>query len=316
MTTTLTDRYIQAAVSSLPAASHDDVRAELAGSIADAVEARVEQGETPADAERAALTELGDPAALAAGLADRPLFLVGPRHYLAWRRLVRLLLSIVPVSVAVLVALAYAISGEPMGSVFGESIAAGITAGLHVCVWTTLAFAVFDRTGARVGTAWTPDRLAEVRPAGVRVADLVASLVLLGLAAALLLWDRTGSALVLGGERVAVLDPDLWPWWAGGLLVLIAAGIAFHIALFVRGAWTTAAAVANTALSVLWASWFLTLLGRGSLIDPRLVDEVVARGDVGEDVLRVVAVVAGFAVSAIAAGAIADGWVKRARGVR
>src|SRR5690606_3396276 len=100
----------------------DDVRTELEASIGDAVEARVEQGEPRDDAERAVLTDLGDPAALAAGYADRPLWLIGPRYYLTWWRLLKLLLWIVPACVAVAVALGLTISGAPAGEIIGQTV--------------------------------------------------------------------------------------------------------------------------------------------------------------------------------------------------
>ena len=116
MTTSLTERYISATITSLPPDAQDDVRAELEGSIADAIEARLDQGEDPDDAEREVLTELGDPAALAAGYADRPLHLLGPRYYLAWKQLLRILLMIVPVCAVVGVALAQVIAGASVGA--------------------------------------------------------------------------------------------------------------------------------------------------------------------------------------------------------
>ena len=149
MSATLTDRYIAATLRGVPAEAHDDVRNELTGSIADAVEARIEQGESPDEAERAALNELGDPAVLAAGTrrpaasADRPAPLpdvAAPAEGCSSPSSAA--------SVAVLVALGYAISGADVGDIVAEGIVSGITAGLHVCVWTTLAFAVMDRLGA------------------------------------------------------------------------------------------------------------------------------------------------------------------------
>ena len=71
MTATLTERYIGATIRSLRPDAQADVRAELEASIADAIDARVEQGEAPDDAERAVLTELGDHGILAAGYAER-----------------------------------------------------------------------------------------------------------------------------------------------------------------------------------------------------------------------------------------------------
>ena len=60
-TATLTERYISATIRSLTPEVQDDVRAELQASIADAIDAKLEQGETPSAAERAVLSELGDP---------------------------------------------------------------------------------------------------------------------------------------------------------------------------------------------------------------------------------------------------------------
>lgn len=96
MTATLTERYIAATVKSLPSELQPEVRDELHASIADAVEARAEQGESLEQAERAVLTDLGDPGALAAGYADRPLHLIGPRYFLTWWRLLKVLIAIVP----------------------------------------------------------------------------------------------------------------------------------------------------------------------------------------------------------------------------
>ncbi|MFC7484261.1 permease prefix domain 1-containing protein [Luedemannella flava] len=66
-TPTLTDRYVDATLRRLPERQRADIERELRASIEDAVEARVDGGEDPADAERAVLTGLGDPARLAAG---------------------------------------------------------------------------------------------------------------------------------------------------------------------------------------------------------------------------------------------------------
>ena len=96
MTTTtnasLTDRYVAAALKGVQADQREDVAAELRGSIADAVEVRTSQGESPDTAERAVLLELGGPTRLAAGYSGRPLYLIGPAFYPDYIRLLRLLL--------------------------------------------------------------------------------------------------------------------------------------------------------------------------------------------------------------------------------
>src|SRR5262245_64492392 len=101
-TTTLTDRYVDATLRRVPARQRPDIERELRASIADAVDDRLEAGGDPAEAEEAVLTDLGDPARLAAGYADRPLHLIGPAFFLDYTRLLRaLLVTVVPAVAAV-----------------------------------------------------------------------------------------------------------------------------------------------------------------------------------------------------------------------
>ena len=65
-THTLTERYLAAAASRVPEAQRAELRRELAERIADTVDAKVEAGLPPADAEYRTLTELGDPEVLTA----------------------------------------------------------------------------------------------------------------------------------------------------------------------------------------------------------------------------------------------------------
>src|SRR5690606_3729698 len=96
----LTDRYLHAFVRVVPEAQRRTIDAEVRERIADAIEARIGSGDDTEAAERAVLTELGDPERLAVDYLDRPLQLIGPRYYLTWWRLLKLLLAIVPASVA------------------------------------------------------------------------------------------------------------------------------------------------------------------------------------------------------------------------
>ena len=63
-TPTLTDRYVWAAARTVPEAQRAEFGRELRERIGDATDALVQTGRAPADAERMALVELGDPAAL------------------------------------------------------------------------------------------------------------------------------------------------------------------------------------------------------------------------------------------------------------
>ncbi len=117
--TTLTERYVDTAMRTVPEAQRSDLSAELRALIADQVDARIGAGEGIAEAERAVLQELGDPDALAAGYAGRPLHLIGPRYFLTWWRLLKLLLWIVLPLVALGATVTASLSGAPLGEIVG-----------------------------------------------------------------------------------------------------------------------------------------------------------------------------------------------------
>src|SRR5690625_6844519 len=106
----------------------------------DAVDARLERGQPREAAERVVLTDLGDPAVLAAGYADRSLQLIGPRFYLTWWRLLKRLLIIVPIVVFTVVVFVEILSGGEFGEVLDGAIPATITARMLVCMLYTLVF--------------------------------------------------------------------------------------------------------------------------------------------------------------------------------
>lgn len=315
-TSTLTERYIAATVKSLPAASEADVRAELEASIADAIEARVEQGEPPADAEHAVLSELGDPGVLAARFADRPLQLIGPRYYLTWWRLLKLLLLIVPPVAIVGSALAQSLAGAPLGEIIGSSIGVGFSVVLHVAFWVTLVFAVLDRTGADTGLRWDVSQLPEPQHPAAGRAELIASLVLLSITAGALLWDRFVGLVWLNGQALPILNPQLWPWSATGMFILLGAQAALAIGIFAVGRWNALFAIMNTAIAALFISLSLTLLGRGELFNPEFIDFAFTKNGVSADTMRTLAIITGFSIVGFSVWGIIDGWVKTIRANR
>ncbi|MGI6878170.1 permease prefix domain 1-containing protein [Microbacterium sp. gxy059] len=314
--TTLTERYISATISSLPPAAQDDVRDELRASISDAVEARTEQGEPREEAERTVLTELGDPAALAAGYADRPLHLIGPRFYLAWWRLMKLLLAIVPACVAGALILGLSLAGEPIGAIIGQTVGVTATVVIHLFFWVTLIFAILDRTGADAVSTWSLDQLPEPQDDGASRSEMIVSLVLLALMGAALFWDRLVGFVWLGGESLPVLDPALW--WLGmlGLFAILLAKAGVLVGVRLRRRWTTGLAVANTAVAVLFVSWSVTLLARGDLVNPAFLDAVFLQNGVGPDVLRILAILTGFFLVGIPVWEVIDTWMKKRRADR
>lgn len=272
--TTLTDRYVFAAVQAIPEDRRGDIDRELRDSITDAVDARIDAGQTPAEAETAVLTEFGDPRRLAASYDERPLYLIGPDLYLAWLRLLKTLLWIVGAGsfVAVLVVRMILEPSDPFAA-FSGALGTCVELMIQVAVWVTIVFAVLQRTGARREAGgpsrWTP---ASLPPIGgrnqVSLGDTITTVVFLAFFIGVLLWQRVGSLLYLGGEPVLVLQEeqlaDFWLPYLIGVLVLEAA---FAVVLYAVGRWTTTLAAVNAAVALLFMLPALWLLATDRVFD-------------------------------------------------
>ncbi|MHC2999707.1 permease prefix domain 1-containing protein [Microbacterium sp. HJ5] len=316
-TTSLTDRYVDAAMRTVPEAQRTDLATELRGSIDDQIEARVAEGDAPEAAERAVLTELGDPDKLAAGYTDRPLWLVGPRYYLQWWRLLKLLLWIVIPCAVFGVSLAMVLDGATFGEIMGAIWPLALTVGVHLAFWTTLVFVIVERTEGREKSMpfeeWTVDQLPEPRPRGAGLGDLVASLVFLAVAAGAILWDLF-IGFVPTEPGLSFLDPGLWPGWILGLFALMALEAGLAVTVYALGRWTVWLAVVNGVLNAAIAIPAIWLLMQGELINPEYFPTII--GEEGADVGAIVATVVGFVIAGIAVWDTVDGTLKAVRARR
>ncbi|MGP3534491.1 permease prefix domain 1-containing protein [Microbacterium sp. RD1] len=314
--TTLTDRYVAAAMRSVPEKQRPDLGAELHASIVDQVDARVGAGEAPDVAERAVLTQLGDPDTLAAGYVDRPLHLIGPRYFLPWWRLTKLLWAIVPACAAFGVALAQVLAGAGFGQIVGAVVSVVIAVIVHIGFWTTVVFAIVERSSGSAGAglvgSWSIDDLPQVRESGAKLSDLIASLVFLAVAAGAVLWDLfVGFAFLPDGERLSFLHPGLAPWWIGGLFVVLALEALLAIWVYARGRWAGASATVNLLLNVAIVVPIVWLLLQQRILNPDFFPALIPAD--GSTVASILATVFGFGVVAVGAWDSIDGFRKARR---
>jgi hypothetical protein len=312
--TTLTDRYVWAAARSLPETQRDEFGRELRERIGDVIDAHVERGAAPADAEHAALVELGDPLRLAATYVDRPLQLIGPKYFLTWWRLLKLLLAIVVPIAAAGVLLGQVLSGADVGGIIGTTISTTLAVFVNLCFWVTLVFAVLERSpGASVpGSTWTPEELPQPRDdarAG-RLGDLIASLVFLSLFAAAIVWQQSG-VVWIGGERqpIPVLDPALWSFWIPYFLVLLVLEAVFAIVIYLRG-WTWVMAGLNVLLSAAFTIPAVWLFLSGQLFAPEFVEAIGWPWGEASDVTATVLLIV---VIGVTVWDVIDGFIKASR---
>lgn len=320
-TETLTDRYISAATRSVPEAQRGDVAAELRASIADQIDARVDLGESADAAERAVLTELGDPEALAADYTDRPLWLIGPAYYLTWRRLLKILLWIVPPIATIGVAIGTTIAGQSLPQILGATWSVLFGSVLNVCFWVTLTFALVERySKGDQGVAvpeWTLDDLPEVRETGAKLGDVIASFVGLVAAAGFLLWDHYVGVVYRFGDGgagwISFLADGLWPWWVGGLLAILALQAMLTLVAYAHGRWSTPLGVVNVLLNAAYAVPAIWLLYQGRLLNPGFWPSLIPDAGSAHSVGVIIAILFGFGIALTAAWDSIDKFRKARR---
>lgn len=271
--TSLTDRYIAATLIGVPEGQRNDVERELRASIADAVDAAVDGGIEASAAERQALLELGDPAKLSASYAERPLYLIGPEYFLPWRRLLIVLLSVLPAFVAVVnFLLRSALASEPSGiaDALVDAIVLALAVAVQVAFWVTAAFAALERVPNRYrfGT-WTPDSLPDPTAKQSR-SDSVATIVFAGLVIAALVWQQfaTVASTESGPVDDPFLAPTLWSFWLPVLILVLVGQIVVGVLRLRASARSWGLDVAKLVLDVAFPLIVLFLAARGMLVNP------------------------------------------------
>lgn len=310
--TTLTDRYVWGVLRSIPESDRSELEPEIRALVADAVEARLADGGTDAaDAERAALLELGDPESLAARYTDRRQFLISPVMYPAWKRVVVPLLSIVVPIVSIVSGAASLLGSGTPGEAIVSMLSTGYIVAVMILFWVTLIFALLERTGTEVALPvgeWTPDALPDVpAPERLGVGELVGSVITSLIVATVIIWQQLQPPIVIDGTAETLFDPALWSFWLPWFLVVTLVELVFTVLLYVRGRWTYAFAAINAALGAAFAIPAIWLIQNGLLLNPAVVDALLAAGGTW---LEVTAGITSIVIAVIVAWDAIDGFRK------
>ena len=261
------DRYVATVLSSIPENRRGDVDRELRAAIDDAIEAKIEQGEQPPAAETTVLTEMGDPALLAAGYSDRPLYLIGPRFYLPWQRLMRKLLAVIPLLAGTVAAVVHLVTGDGLIEAVLGGVWTGFIAAVNVVLWTTVGFVVAERDEATAAdleplnkrAQWSLDLLPRVPDRQFRPGEAIGSMVVIAVL----------FSVVFGLQDVSLpfVDPAVWDRGIPLLLGLLGLSFLVELAKLPIGTWTYPLATANAAVNLGFATWWVWALF-GGLINP------------------------------------------------
>ncbi|MFG1660279.1 permease prefix domain 1-containing protein [Micromonospora chersina] len=290
----LTDRYLAATLRAVPQQRRAELADELRASIEDMIEDRTAGGQDRGAAEREVLTELGNPEQLAARYTDRRLQLIGPRYFLVWWRVLRVLLTFIPAIVGVVTGVVKATVGGEPGAAVGAGVASGLQTAVQIAFWVTLCFAVLERTDTSLNLPeWTVDQLPEeTRERQVSLVDSCASIVFLLVAIAFLPWQHFQPWLSGDGSRLPMIDPALWSFWLPALIVVLVATMGLEIAKYRAGRWTWPLVAVNAVLNLAFAAPLVWLLLTDRLLNPALIERFAWLREGGaEDVAQIATVV-------------------------
>ncbi|MFE9693302.1 permease prefix domain 1-containing protein [Micromonospora sp. NPDC005806] len=308
----LTDRYLAATLRAVPAPRRAELATELRASIADMIDDRTAGGQDHVTAEREVLTELGNPDQLAARYTDRRLQLIGPRYFLVWWRVLRVLLTFVPATVGVVTGVVKATVGGEPGAAVGAGIAVALETGVQIAFWVTLAFAVLERTDTPLNLPeWNVDQLPEsTTERQVTLVDSCASIVFLLCAIAFLPFQHFQPWVSGDGSRLPMLDPALWSFWLPALIAVLVVSIGLEVAKYRAGRWTWPLVAVKTVLDLAFAVPVAWLLLTDRLLNPALVDRFEWLREGGaQDVARIAVAV----TAAVVIWEVIDSAVKARR---
>lgn len=138
--------YVEETVKNLPKKLKDDVKKELFNEITEMVESHKDEGLSEDEAIKVVLENLGDPKKLSDKYLDKKDYLIGPRLYSVYVKLLKIVMFAVGLGLLVAMLVNSAINDMNDVSYIVSSLVGLFNALLQVFAWITIIFALVQRS--------------------------------------------------------------------------------------------------------------------------------------------------------------------------
>ncbi len=274
----LIDRYIYAVTHRLPVDMQADVSDELRATIDEALD---KKGSRSPKAIKEVLTELGNPAILAARYSSTPQYIIGPKFYPIFVQALKLVLAIgLPIAVVVGVIINIVDPPATIIQAIINIIGHTINLGIQMLFWTALVFFIIERCGVnerdlRKNSGWTPDMLpAATAKRQIPLADGIAEVIWYSLVIALPFIARPLVGAHIDGKTTPFFNPDIWTVGGPVLVALGVLGVVKAILKIRLGKWTKPLALFNTGYALAFSALLIVAAVAGSLVNPAFLTEI------------------------------------------
>ena len=286
----LIEIYIQEVTRRLPEKSREDIALELRLTIKDMLPEDFNEEDV-----KSVLQKLGNPALLARGYRDQPMYLIGPRYYDIYMTLLKMVLPIAGIitliSMITMYFLDYSANETNINVgivILSEGIGTLLELSLQLLFWLTLVFAILERKEKGKDSEplttsfkkWTPDDLKHITYAPKKKS--ISKIEVFGS----FLWTAIWATVYFNANQIAVVYENkgnqlefvtsvfnqevLLSYWP---MVLIAIGFEVALAIYkiFKEQWTNKMAIFNMVYEVFVSALFIVMISNPNLFQPKFI---------------------------------------------
>lgn len=280
----LIERYIYAVIKDLPESERADVERELRANIDD----MLAQNYSEENIKRI-LEELGDPEILADEYRGAKRYLIGPKYYSKYIKILKLVTCIAAAVIGAITLFSVLIKQPPAGQLVDYIIDAIVTvlqaivsAAAGTAIWVTVIFAIIEKSDAKMNRGIKPWTIEKLPPKPAKTAKISRGEVIVSI---------IFNMLWIG---ILVLSPDIIGIYQTGygmtplfntvilqhfmplILILSGFGIFIGIVKFIYGRWNGQIAVLNLIMNLLNMFTVVILLRNDLLFNPAFLQRLAA----------------------------------------